>query len=474
MNGGRLAFAILYYFEVKSMTQDTTIAAIATGNAPGGIGVIRISGSNAISVAEKVFSPMDGSKLSDLEGYRAKYGTVIIDGKGSDNGVALIFRAPKSYTGEDVAEISVHGGMLVVNKTLQAVLDAGAVPAGAGEFTKRAFLNGKMDLTQAESVAELISAQGEEAMRASYSALQGSLSKKINAVLTQLLDTSALMAAWVDYPDEEIPELEEAQLKKTLTDCIHQLSRLLAGYDNGQTITNGVDTAIVGRPNVGKSSLMNMLVGKERSIVTQIEGTTRDVIEDSVTLDGIVLHLRDTAGIRDSGDVVESIGIERAYKALEDAELIMAVFDGSEDLNRYDLQLIEKCRGRNAVAVINKSDLKQSIDMDTIKQSFDNVVTVSAKEGLGPEELSACVRDMLGVADFDSTAPMLANARQRQNCQNALDCLTQAMDGVKTGITYDAINVMIDGAADQLLSLTGKKATTEVVNNIFSKFCVGK
>ncbi|MGN0531872.1 MAG: tRNA uridine-5-carboxymethylaminomethyl(34) synthesis GTPase MnmE [Eubacterium sp.] len=456
------------------MTQGTTIAAISTGNAPGGIGVIRISGPNAISVAEKVFSPMDGSQLSGLEGYRAKYGTVIIDGKGSDNGVALVFRAPKSYTGEDVVEISVHGGMLVVNKTLQAVLDAGAVPAGAGEFTKRAFLNGKMDLTQAESVAELISAQGEEAMRASYSALQGSLSKKINDVLARLLDTSAVMAAWVDYPDEEIQELEEAQLKDTLADCINQLSHLLSNYDNGQTITNGVDTAIVGRPNVGKSSLMNMLVGKERSIVTQIEGTTRDVIEDSVTLGGIVLHLRDTAGIRDSGDVVESIGIRRAYKALEDAGLIMAVFDGGESLNQYDIRLIEKCKGRTAVAVINKSDLRQNIDMDIINSSFRNVVTVSAKDGDGLEELSTCVKDMLGIADFDSTAPMLANARQRQNCQNALDCITEAMDGVQMGITYDAINVMIDSAADQLLSLTGKKATTEVVNNIFSKFCVGK
>lgn len=456
------------------MTESTTIAAISTGNAPGGIGVIRISGTNAVEIAKKVFCPMDNSDLAQLGGYRAKYGTVIIDGESSDNGVALVFRAPKSYTGEDVVEISVHGGMLVVQRALQAVLDAGAIPAGAGEFTKRAFLNGKMDLTQAESVASLISAQGEEAMRASYSALQGSLSNKINGVLSQLLDTSAVMAAWVDYPDEEIPELEESQLRTTLQECIAQLQELLANYDNGQTITNGVDTAIVGKPNVGKSSLMNMLVGKERSIVTQIEGTTRDIIEDSVTLGGIVLHLMDTAGIRQSDDVVESIGIERAYKALEDARLVLAVFDGSDSIGDYDSELIDRCKDKTAVAVINKSDLEQRLDMDIIRSSFNNIVTVSAKENTGLDQLAECVCSLLGVADFDSSAPMLANARQKQNCQNALDCLLEAQAGAEMGITYDAINVMIDSAADELLSLTGKKATTEVVNNIFSKFCVGK
>ena len=268
----------------KEGLMSSTIAAISTGNAPGGIGVIRISGNNALNIASKVFLPFDKSSLTDVGGYHAKYGNVVIDGVPADNAVALVFRAPKSYTGENVVEISVHGGVLIVQKTLQAVLDAGASPAGPGEFTKRAFLNGKMDLTQAESVAELISAQGEEAMKASFSALQGSLSNKINSVLQKLLDTSAVMAAWVDYPDEEIPELESNELGETLDTCINELSALLRNYDSGQTITNGVDTAIVGKPNVGKSSLMNMLVGKEKSIVTRIEGTTRDIVEDNITL----------------------------------------------------------------------------------------------------------------------------------------------------------------------------------------------
>ncbi len=458
----------------KEELMSSTIAAISTGNAPGGIGVIRISGDNALNIASKVFLPFDKSSLTDVGGYHAKYGNVVIDGVPADNAVALVFRAPKSYTGENVVEISVHGGVLIVQKTLQAVLDAGASPAGPGEFTKRAFLNGKMDLTQAESVAELISAQGEEAMKASFSALQGSLSNKINSVLQKLLDTSAVMAAWVDYPDEEIPELESNELGETLDTCINELSALLRNYDSGQTITNGVDTAIVGKPNVGKSSLMNMLVGKEKSIVTHIEGTTRDIVEDNITLGGIVLHLRDTAGIRRSDDVVESIGIEKAYAALDDAALVLAVFDGSSDLGEFDSDLIEKCRGKNAVAVINKTDLPQKADLETIKNNFDNIVSISAKNQDGLDELADTVTKILGVADFDSSAPMLANARQKQNCQNALDSLIEAKRGFDIGITYDAINVMIDSAADELLALTGKKATTEVVNNIFSKFCVGK
>lgn len=452
----------------------STIAAISTGNAPGGIGVIRISGDEAILIADKVFAPIDNSKLNDLGGYRAKFGNVIIDGEKTDNAVALVFRAPKSYTGENVVEISVHGGMLMVQKTLGAVLSAGAKPADAGEFTKRAFLNGKMDLTQAESVASLISAQGEASMKASFNALQGSLSNKINFVLDKLLDTSAVMAAWVDYPDEEIPELEEAELKQTLEDCKASLFELLENYDNGQTILDGVDTAIVGMPNVGKSSLMNMLVGKDKSIVTHIEGTTRDIVEDSVRLGDLVLHLRDTAGLRQSNDEVESIGIDKAYKALEDAQLVMAVFDSSRPLKNEDFELIEKSKGKTAIAIINKSDLEQQLDINVINNAFEKVVTISAKENQGLKELSDAVVELLGVADFDTSAPMLANMRQRQNCQNAYDNICEALMGVDMGVTYDAINVMIDSSAEELLSLTGKKATNEVVNNIFKNFCVGK
>ncbi len=451
-----------------------TIAAISTGSAPGGIGVIRISGDDAVKIASKVFLPMDNSSLTELEGYRAKYGNIIIDGEKADNAVALVFRAPKSYTGEDVAELSVHGGLLMVKKTLEAVLKNGASPAEAGEFTKRAFLNGKLDLTQAESVAELISAEGEQSLKASFNALQGALSRKINSVLTSLLDVSALMAAWVDYPDEEIPELKEDELKKTLEKCSAELKALLDGYENGQTVTKGVSTAIVGKPNVGKSSLMNMLTGTDKSIVTHIEGTTRDVVEEAVRLGGIVLHLSDTAGLRSSNDLVESIGIEKAYKALDSARLVLAVFDSSQPLAENDLDIIEKCKNKTAIAVINKTDLESLLDESAIKAAFRKTVYISAKNGEGYEALEKAVEELLGVAQFDSSAPMLANARQKNNCENALAAINEALDSLAFGMTYDAVNVMIDSAADELLSLTGRKATTEVVNNIFRNFCVGK
>lgn len=452
----------------------STIAAVATGNAPGGIGVIRISGENATQIADKVFRSMDKTKLSDMGGYRARFGNVIINGEESDNAVALVFRAPKSYTGEDVVEVSVHGGLLIVQKTLQAVLDAGAKPAEAGEFTKRAFLNGKMDLTQAESVADLISAQGEAAVKASFNALQGSLSKKIKGVLDVILDLSALMCAWVDYPDEEIPELQETELLSKLNFCKNELDELLDNYDNGQAIIDGVDTAIVGMPNVGKSSLMNMLVGRDKSIVTHIEGTTRDIVEDSVRLGGLVLHLRDTAGLRESDDLVENIGIDKAYKALDEAQLVLAVFDYAKPLREQDEDLINKASGKRSVAVINKVDLDKKLDTDRIENTFEKTVYISAKRNEGLKELSKAVEEILGVEDFDTGAPMLANMRQRQNCQNARESIVSAIESVEMGMTFDAVNVMCDCAADELLSLTGEKATTQVVNNIFSKFCVGK
>lgn len=452
----------------------STIAAIATGSAPGGIGVIRISGDNAIAIADRVFAPMDGSSLRKLKGYRAKYGNIVLNGEKADNAVALVFRAPKSYTGEDVVELSVHGGLLMVQKTLEAVLSAGAVPAGPGEFTKRAFFNGKMDLTQAESVAELIAAEGEQSLKASYHALQGALSRKIKSVLEKLLNVSALMAAWVDYPDEEIPELSYDELTETLQGCQSELGALLESYDSGQTVTKGVATAIAGRPNVGKSSLMNMLTRTDRSIVTHIEGTTRDIVEEDVTLGGIVLHLRDTAGLRASDDLVESIGIERANQAIDDAQLVLAVFDASQALGDTDRELMDRCRGRKAVAVINKTDLETALDTEAVERAFKKTVYISAKHDEGAEALAQAVKELLGVAEFDTAAPLLANARQKQHCQKAYDALTEALNGATAGVTFDAVNVMIDSAADELLGLTGQKATAAVVENIFKNFCVGK
>lgn len=451
-----------------------TIAAVATGNSVSGIGVIRISGDRAIEIAQKVFKALDGTPLSELKGYTAKYGKVYSNGESFDNAVALVFRNPKSYTGEDVVELSVHGGIFIVEKTLETVLAAGAEPAQAGEFTKRAFLNGKIDLAQAEGVAALISAQGQEAAKVSFNLLQGSLSKEISGVLDELINCSSLMAAWVDYPDEEIPELDENSLKETLQTAKDTLEKLLKNYENGIVMTQGVDTAIVGKPNAGKSTLMNMLSGVEKSIVTHVEGTTRDIVENSVRLGNIVLHLSDTAGIRESNDIVESIGIKKAIGKIDAASLVLAVFDSSAELGDEDRMLMNACKGKPCIAVINKTDLPEKIDINQIRSEFDRIVYISAKNNEGADALEQAIKEQLGVENFDSSQPILANKRQKQCVANAYEHICQALEGAQMGITYDAINVMIDSAVDDLLSLTGKKATEEVVNNIFSRFCVGK
>ena len=451
-----------------------TIAAIATGNSVAGIGVIRISGDTAISVADSVFKALDGTPLSQVKGYTAKFGNVYDQNTGFDNAIALVFRNPKSYTGEDVVELSVHGGIFIVEKTLEAVFNAGARPAEPGEFTKRAFLNGKMDLAQAEAVASLITAQGQEAAKASFNLLQGSLSNKISIVLNKLIDCSALMAAWVDYPDEEIPELEEDTLLTTLQDTENDLISLIKNYENGSAMTEGVDTAIVGKPNAGKSTLMNMLSGKEKSIVTHIKGTTRDIVENSVRLDNIILHLSDTAGIHESDDIVESIGIQKAIEKIDSASLVLAVFDGAELLSTEDKMLIDNCKNKPCIAIINKTDLEQKIEIEKIKSNFEHIVFISAKNSYDTGPLSKEVKKLLGVENLDTSQPILANKRQKLCVQNALTCITEAREGAEIGITYDAINVMIDSAIDELLTLTGKKATEEVVNNIFANFCVGK
>lgn len=451
-----------------------TIAAIATGNSVAGIGVIRISGDTAISVADSVFKALDGTSLAEIKGYTAKFGNVYDQNTSFDNAIALVFRNPKSYTGEDVVELSVHGGIFIVEKTLEAVFNAGARPAEPGEFTKRAFLNGKMDLAQAEAVASLITAQGQEAAKASFNLLQGSLSNKISIVLDKLIDCSALMAAWVDYPDEEIPELEEDTLLTTLQDTENDLISLIKNYENGSAMTEGVDTAIVGKPNAGKSTLMNMLSGKEKSIVTHIKGTTRDIVENSVRLDNIILHLSDTAGIHESDDIVESIGIQKAIEKIDTASLVLAVFDGAELLSAEDEMLIDNCKNKPCIAIINKTDLEQKIEIEKIKSNFEHIVFISAKNSDDAGQLSKEVKKLLGVENLDTSQPILANKRQKLCVQNALTCITEAREGAEIGITYDAINVMIDSAIDELLTLTGKKATEEVVNNIFANFCVGK
>lgn len=452
----------------------STIAAISTGMAAGGIGIVRISGENAIKIADSIFSSVSGRKIADISGYSALYGKAVDGEAVLDTAVALLFRAPKSYTGEDVVEISCHGGLYITKRVLRAALSAGAVPAEPGEFTKRAFLNGKMDLTGAESVMNLISAQGEEAEKIALGILEGGLFKEIKKISDKLLYDMALLSAWVDYPYEEIDELSSENLGGDIRNGIENLGKLINNYDTGRIIIEGVDTAIVGRPNVGKSTLMNLLSGTERSIVTEIAGTTRDIVEDTVTLGGIVLHLSDTAGVRETDDAVESIGVERAVKRLENAQLVLAVFDASRPLSDDDRRLIELCKNKNAIGIINKTDLVENYLTDELKENFRKLVFISAKTGDGKDRLEQAVTELLGTGNFDTSAATLINERQLECCKNALKALNEAEEALNIGLTMDAVTVCLDSAVESLLVLTGEKATDSVVNEIFAHFCVGK
>lgn len=452
----------------------STIAAISTGMAAGGIGIVRISGENAIKIADSIFSSVSGRKIADISGYCALYGKAVDGEAVLDTAVALLFRAPKSYTGENVVEISCHGGLYITKRVLRAALSAGAVPAEPGEFTKRAFLNGKMDLTGAESVMNLISAQGEEAEKIALGILEGGLFKEIKKISDKLLYDMALLSAWVDYPYEEIDELSSENLGGDIRNSIESLEKLINNYDTGRIIIEGVDTAIVGRPNVGKSTLMNLLSGTERSIVTEIAGTTRDIVEDTVTLGGIVLHLSDTAGVRETDDAVESIGVERAVKRLENAQLVLAVFDASRPISDDDRRLIALCKNKNAIGIINKTDLVENYLTDELKENFRKLVFISAKTGDGKDRLEQAVTELLGTGNFDTSAATLINERQLECCKNALKALNEAEEALNIGLTMDAVTVCLDSAVESLLVLTGEKATDSVVNEIFTHFCVGK
>ncbi|MBQ8503113.1 MAG: tRNA uridine-5-carboxymethylaminomethyl(34) synthesis GTPase MnmE [Clostridia bacterium] len=451
-----------------------TIAALSTPLAAGGIGVIRISGDDAITVADKVVRTTSGKSLSSLKGYTAAHGRVVSDGDTVDECVALVFRAPKSYTGENTVEISCHGGVFVCNQVLRAVLSCGARPAEAGEFTKRAFLNGKMDLSEAEAVMDLINAQGQSSMKAALTALDGALSRKIDELCSVLLSAAAHMSAWVDYPDDDIPDLDFTVLRESLLSVHEQLSGLLSKFDAGKAITGGVDTAIVGKPNVGKSALMNMLSGFSRSIVTDIAGTTRDIVEETVRVGSVLLRLSDTAGIRETGDVVESIGVEMARTKIERAGLILAVFDGSGDLEQSDKEILELCRDKNVIGIVNKTDLPKKADIEYIKSVLGEIVFLSAKTHEGEKELTRAIEKVLGTDKIDTSQAMLATERQRRSALLALEAINEAIEGIDLGITMDAINVCIDTAIEKLLELTGKKANEAVVDEVFSQFCVGK
>jgi tRNA modification GTPase len=452
------------------------ICAISTALSEGAISVVRISGDTALEIAAKIFRPFGEKKVSSMKGYTCAYGMVTAnDGERIDDAVLTVFRAPHSYTGEDVAEISCHGGIYVTRRILRLCCENGAVPAGRGEFTKLAFMNGKLTLTQAESVMDIISAQGDLTLRSANLAREGTLFQKIDDMKKRLVKLLGELSAWVDYPEEDLPEVEIGALKATLAECMASAEKLIDDYDNGMLLKNGVPAVIAGKPNVGKSTLMNMLLGYERAIVTDIAGTTRDVIEETVKLGDVTLRLCDTAGIRETADEVEKIGVRLARRKVDESALIIAVMDGSNPPDEDDRQLVEQLKfGNNrSIILINKSDVGVCDGYAELCKDFDDVIEFSAKKGDGCDRLSQAVTRMFAyVGDDDSL--IFVNERQKCCLDRAYENLKSAEQAIEQGITLDAVTINIGEAAAALSELTGERITDSVVDEIFSKFCVGK
>lgn len=452
----------------------STVAAISTAQGQGGIGVIRVSGEDSFTIVDKIFKSVSGKKIIDIKGYTALFGHIYNGDELLDEAVVLKYVAPKSFTGENVVEISCHGGMYITKEVLNAVIMAGANLAEAGEFTKRAYLNGKMDLTEAESVMDIISAKSKSAARAALFVKDGALFKKSQQVKQLLLDKAAHLSAWADYPEEDIPEVTEDSIMDAIDEGISILEKLLSTYDMGQVVKEGIDTVIAGRPNAGKSTLMNLLVGREKSIVTNIAGTTRDVVEDTVLVGNVMLKLSDTAGIRDTDNEIEKIGVQKTFDKINGAGLVIALFDNNEELNNEDIDLINKIKDMPSIAVINKIDLEEKVDKKYITDNIENVVYISAKQQDNIDELKNMIEKIDGTENFDPSAGIIANERQRNAIRNAVNSLYEAKESLTMGMTMDAITVSLQETIDYLLELTGEKAGEEIVDSVFHNFCVGK
>ncbi len=449
-----------------------TIAAIATPHGTGGVAVIRISGPCAITRADEIFRSLHGRKPSEMAGYTCAYGQILRGSEVLDDCVLTVFRAPHSYTGEDVVEISCHGGRFLTQKILRTVLSDEVRLAEAGEFTKRAFLNGKLSLTQAEAVADLISASGENAVKCARSLRDGATFRRISGFSGILLELLSDLAVWADYPDEDIPSVDGAALEARLTALLADMQKLLATYDYGRIVREGLHTVIAGKPNVGKSTLFNALNGFERSIVTDIAGTTRDVVEEQIRIGGYALRLSDTAGVHDTDERIEKIGVEKSLAFVQNADLVLAVFDISRPLEEDDMSLLEHLPKDWTITVCNKTDLGKVWSPQ--EHGFTNIVEISAKMLDNMEHLEKAVAEFAGRMEVPAEDGMIANERQRTCLSDAITAVQEALDALQMGLAYDAVTVSLEGAADALLQLTGERITDAVVDAVFTRFCVGK
>lgn len=453
-----------------------TIAAIATGLTDAGIGIIRISGEEAFSIILKIFKKKNGNDLDLKDSHRVHYGYVCDGEEKLDEVLVLVMKGPHSYTAEDTVEIDCHGGVRVMRKILELVIRHGARAADPGEFTKRAFLNGRIDLAQAEAVMDLIHAQNDYALKASVSQLGGSVSRKIKFIREKILYAMAFIESALDDPEHISLEGYSEQLKEEILLMEGELSHLVDSFSNGRVITEGIKTVILGKPNVGKSSLMNVLLGEERAIVTNIAGTTRDTLEERLSLGGITLNVVDTAGIRDTQDVVEQIGVDRAKQAALDADLIIYVVDGSGDLDENDEEIMEFIRDKKALVLLNKTDLEMKVSFEELeKKSGKKVIPVSAKEERGLDELEEEIKKSFygGELRFNDEV-IITNVRQKAALEAGLCSICMVKQSIEEGLPEDFFSIDLMDAYKHLGTVIGEAVEDDLVNEIFHRFCMGK
>ena len=454
-----------------------TIAAIATGMSNSGIGIIRISGPEAIEVSDKLFVSKKGSKkLKDVASHTVHYGNIVFNSEIIDEVLVIVMKAPNTYTREDVVEIDCHGGVYVMKKILSAVFKSGARPAEPGEFTKRAFLNGRIDLSQAEAVIDIINSKNQYALKNSIKQLNGKLSEKIAAIRAELLEKIAYIEAALDDPEHISLENFGDKLLITVENSVNNVENLLKTVENGKLFTQGVKTVIIGKPNAGKSSILNVLSGRERAIVTDIAGTTRDILEEQINLDGITLNLIDTAGIRDTEDIVEGIGVERAKNIAKEADLILYVVDSSTALDENDDEILKLVKEYKTVILLNKTDLTPVTTVEDINKITDSkVIPVSAKDLTGLEELSTYIVELFTNKEIDYNDEVyISNERDKVALDNAIESLRLVIRSINDGMPEDFYTIDLMNAYTELGKVIGEALEDDLVNEIFGKFCMGK
>lgn len=469
--------------------EQTTIAAISTAMSNSGIGIVRMTGEDSVEIADRIYRGKKNKKLSDQMSHTIHYGYICDGDEVIDEVLVMLMRGPHTYTGEDTVEINCHGGVYVVKKVLETVIKYGARPAEPGEFTKRAFLNGKMDLSQAEAVGDLITAQNEYALKSSVSQLKGNVKEKISNIRQKIIYHTAFIETALDDPEHISVDGYGEKLKITVDELLGDIRHLLDTCDDGRILKEGVNTVILGKPNAGKSSLMNAFLGEDRAIVTDIAGTTRDVLEEHINLQGISLNIMDTAGIRDTEDIVEKIGVDKAINYAKDADLILFVIDASSELDENDIEILKMIQGKQAIILLNKSDLDMIVTKKVIEnkvnelqpvnssetENHNPIIEVSAKEKSGIEEFEQILKDMFydGKLTFNDEI-YITNVRQKTALQEAYRSLQKVNESIEMGMPEDFYSIDLLDAYESLGSITGETIGEDLVNEIFSKFCMGK